>query len=330
MTERENFLATLQFADPDWVPTGIPDREIHYHGCHHTSEEGLGHHSPQGTNWTDIWGVGWHKDLEGVMGFPRVHPLADLSRLDDYTFPNPHSEACYGEIYAMKAQLEADGLLAGRLLSGSHRDTLWERAYMLVGMEELMCCFYTDPERVEALFTRIMDFQLAIAQHYVRAGIHMACLSDDMGTQRSLLLGLDLFDRFLLPQYARLIQFYKAHSVLIHFHSCGHVEPLLTRWMDLGVDILNPVQASANNLDTVRSITKGRMTLHGGIDSKLLMEGTPEAIAQCVQERMTRLNACGGYICAPDQGMPFPAENIVAYEQAAQRYGQRRSWNTPQ
>ena len=197
MNDKEVFLRTVRHEKPERILCKIPGFELCYNGCHHEDEHGIAHDRPTGESWKDIWGVGWHKDLEGVMGFPREHPLADLARLDSFAFPDAMDPACYGQIFAMKEEYTRRGLSETAILCGSHRDTLWERAYMLVGMEDMMVYFYTEPELARRLLARIMDFQLQMAGRYIRAGIQMANLSDDMGAQSGLLLGERIF---MLPK----------------------------------------------------------------------------------------------------------------------------------
>ncbi len=92
--------------------------------------------------------------------------------------------------------------------------------------------------------------------------------------------------------------------------------------VELGVDILNPVQARANDLASVKAAAQGRMALWGGIDTQhVLMRATPAVVEAEVERVMAILAPGGGYICGPDQGMPFPEENIQALWRAAERCG---------
>ncbi len=141
---------------------------------------------------------------------------------------------------------------------------------------------------------RIMDFHLGIAEHYAELGVEIVSLSDDLGTQQGLLLSPQIIDEFLMPEYRRLIGFYKRRGVTVNFHSCGHVEPLIGRFLERGIDILNPIQASANDLDALRRATQGRIALQGGD---------------------------GGFFCRPDQGMPWPREHLRALEDAVAEFG---------
>jgi len=166
-----------------------------------------------------------------------------------------------------------------------------------------------------------MDFQIGIAKHYINTGVEVVELGDDMGTQAGLLLGKNIFNKFLLPEYRRLFEFYKSHNVFICFHSCGYIESLLESFIELGVDVLNPVQATANNLSRVIEITQGRMALQGGISTDLIMTGTPEQIRQTVKDTIMLLGKRGGYFCSPDQYLPFPDESIAVFDEAVAEFG---------
>ncbi len=328
--EKETARRIIAFDAPDRVLTGPPTHPVAFYGANHEgfSErpgEGKvpygGHHLPVGSRWTDIWGVRWHREQAGVMGFPRGHPLADLrAGLGRYRWPDPDDPHISSQIYEQAQGWRKETTF----LVGSHRDTLWEKSYMLVGMETMMVSFYTEPEAARDLLHRIMDFHLGIARHYVAVGVEMVGMSDDLGTQRGLLLSPKLIETFLVPEYARLFAFYKAHGVLINFHSCGHILPLLDTFKALGVDILNPVQATANDLTELRRRTAAgerAIALQGGVRSATILQGPVAAIRTEVAQRLWQLGRDGGYFCGPDQGMPWPAAHIQALHDAVAEFG---------
>jgi len=318
MNEKENALRIIRFDHPERVVSGLPTFNLAYLGCNHEGYAGGGHHLPVGSKWTDIWGTGWHLEHPGVMGFPRVYPLADLPRaLATYRWPDSDDDRLIGQLYRTAGQREGED----SFVTGQQRDTLWEKSYMLVGMENLMCYFHEEPDAVRELLHRIMDFQLGMAKHYLKLGVELVSMTDDLGAQRSLLLSPAIINEFLVPEYRRLFGFYKSRGIMVGFHSCGHVEPLIETFMDLGVDILNPVQFTANNLDNIREKSRGRMALHGGINSALLVSGPPEAIRREIRNRIWQLGREGGYFCAPDQSMPWPEEHRRALDRAIEEYG---------
>jgi uroporphyrinogen decarboxylase len=322
MNPVENFLHTLRFEPAEWVPSAPAVFELSYYGANHQGFDWpLSHDSPVGTRWTDVWGTGWHKIHPGVMGMPVVNPLAEPNALAGYAWPDPQDERLSAQVYHLAEEYRREHTPQEFLLGASHRDTLWEKAYMLVGMENMMVYFKREPAFAREVLHRIMDFQLGMAQHYLSLGVQVANLGDDLGTQSGSLLGPRIVSEFLVPEYRRLFQLYHAQGVLINFHCCGNLDATLDTLLDLGIHILNPLQASANDLDAIRARTQGKVCLQGGVSSGVIMDGPPERIAAEVRQRITQLGRLGGYICCPDQGMPYPAEHLAAVYAAVDRFG---------
>lgn len=314
---KENTIRIIRFDSPERIVSGLPSYGVHYTGCNHESYENGGHDCPVGTVWTDVWGTVWKKELAGVMGFPQVHPLAKVEDFKTYQWPDADDERICGRIYRMAEEFGG----GDQFLSGSHRETLWEKCYMLVGMENIMTYLFTEPNFAREVFGRIMDFQLGIAKHYLAVGIEIAALGDDLGTQAGPLLGPRIVDEFLVPEYRRLFELYRKRGLIIAFHSCGNIESVLETFMELGVDVLNPVQASANDLDKVRTVTQGRMALQGAVSTHAIMTGPVERIVAETRRRMWQLGREGGYFCGPDQGLPFPESHIEALRRTVEEYG---------
>lgn len=320
MTNKENALRIIRFDKPERVVKGPPTHDMAYLGANHECLDGSGGHDcPVGTVWTDVWGTTWRKEMVNIMGFPQVHPLAEPAAMKSYKWPDPNDERICGRIYRQAQGF--DKKTSDAFLCGSHREILWEKSYMLVGMENLMIYFRTEPNYVREVMHRVMDFNLGIAKHYLKLGEEMVWGTDDLGTQGGPLLGPDIVQEFLVPEYRRLFDLYREKGVLIHFHSCGCIESLVDTFADLGINILNPVQATANNLDVVRAKSAGRLALEGGVSSAIVMDGPPERIEAEVRKRLRQLGRDGGYFCAPDQGMPYPKENIEAFDRALEKYG---------
>lgn len=319
MNPKRNALEILRFGQPERAVGGLPCHGVGYLGVNHECLDGSGGHDvPVGTTWTDVWGTTWHRELDGVMGFPRRHPIDSLEALAAYRWPDPDDERLCGRIYTQAAAGFDRGAF---FLSGSHRETLWEKAYMLCGMERMMGWLLCEPDAARDVLHHIMDFDLGIARHYLAVGIEVAGCGDDLGTQAGPLLSPRLIAEFFVPEYRRLFGLYREHGVIISFHSCGHIEPLLPTFLDLGIDVLNPIQASANNLARLREATAGRMALQGGVSSGLVVSGPAEAIRAEVRRALWLLGRDGGYFCGPDQGMPWPAEHMAALSDALDEFG---------
>ena len=156
VTEKQNALEIIRFGRPEWIAEGLKDYGLHYLGCDHEGYDGGGHHLPVGARWTDIRGTDWRRGREEVMGFPRGNPLADWRRPDRLPLARP----------GRRAHLRQDARPVrlsrrGGVPCGVHSGTLWEKAYMLVGMEDLMCYFYTEPDAARELLTGSWTSSLA-------------------------------------------------------------------------------------------------------------------------------------------------------------------------
>lgn len=317
LTDRENARRIIAFDKPQRIVPRVPAYMLKYQGVDHEEYTGPGDDHALGSTWFDIWGVGWRKEMDGVMGLTCFNPLSTVHSLASYRWPDPDDERICGRIHAMVSDFPGGDLFLG----GSHRDTLWEKAYMLVGMENLMLYFHTEPGFVREVLRHIMDFQLGIARHYAQAGVEYAALGDDLGTQIGPLISPRTVQEFLVPEYRRLFAFYGGRGTIIEFHSCGRIDWMLETFIGLGVDILNPLQATANDLAAVRAATQGRLALAGAVSSGLVMEGPPERIVAEARCCMRLLGREGGYFCRTDQSLPYPQAHSDALAEAIAEYG---------
>lgn len=103
-------------------------------------------------------------------------------------------------------------------------------------------------------------------------------------------------------------------------HCCGCIMEIIDDIIDLGIDILNPIQAKANDLPKLRQKTEDKVALYGGIDAHTVATGTPVQITEITRETLYLLAQNGGYIAAADQGLPFPQENIEAMRRAVRSF----------
>jgi uroporphyrinogen decarboxylase len=131
-----------------------------------------------------------------------------------------------------------------------------------------------------------------------------------------------MFREFLLPEYRYCFENALAEGVIVNFHSCGCVHEIAGDLAGIGVTVLNPVQARANDLPRLKQVTAGRMALNGGIDTAVLAMGRPGDVREEVCRVMSVLKPGSGYVCGPDQGIPgIPPENTEAMWEEARSLG---------
>ena len=310
MGPKENLLRAIGHDRPAYVPRGNEGvmAGVQYAGNFRID------------TWTDAWGTRWETTREDMVPFPKGNPLPDLSRIGEYEAPDPH------------AMFDADEVLAGQMAGIPRREEklvfgqqvyfLFERAWALTGMENFMAAFYEHPDELKGLLRKITDYNIAVFERYIDLGVDGVGFSEDLGTQRALMISPAQFREFFKPEYDRAFRVLKQAGKLVNFHSCGRVQEIVPDLIEVGVDILNPVQARANDLAEVKRLAADKLALMGAIDThEVLMLGTPQQVEAEVKRVLGLLAPGGGYIIGPDQGMPFPPENIEALWRAAERWG---------
>ncbi len=310
MTAKENLLAAIRYEEPEYVPRGNEPivAGIAYEGNFKIA------------NWTDSWGTRWETTRDDMVPFPKGNPLPDLSMIEDYEPPDPHAliDADEGLAERMAAIPDREE----RLVFGQQTYFVYERAWAITGLDNFLAGFYEHPDELKELLRKIADYNIAVFERYIELGVDGVSFSEDLGSQRALMVSPEHFREFIKPEYARIFKVVKDAGCLINFHSCGCVEAIVEDLIDVGVDILNPVQSRANDLHSVKRMAHGRMALQGAIDTHdVLMLGTPETVEAEVRRVLSILAPGGGYIIGPDQGMPFPEENIAAMWAAAEEHG---------
>ncbi len=308
MNARENYLEAIRFGRPEYVPRGC---EPVWFGL---QLEG----NFRCEDWTDAWGVGWEVGIEGTVPFPKRNPLPSLDRLEDYVFPDPSD--------LVLTEAAADGLAAvdrGRqLVSGQLTYLLFERAWAVMGMDNFLTALLTHPAEAHEFLHGIADYARRAFDRYLELGVDAVGCSEDLGSQRALMVSPRMFREFLLPEYVHCFGNALREGKIVHFHSCGCVDAIAGDLAGIGITVLNPIQARANNLAKLKADTVGRMALDGGIDTAVLARGTPADVRAEVARVMGILKPGGGYVCAPDQSIPgIPQENMDALWETARELG---------
>jgi uroporphyrinogen decarboxylase len=147
--------------------------------------------------------------------------------------------------------------------------------------------------------------------------LDMLYFNDDMATQNSLMISKRMWQKYVRPRHERLIGVAQAHGVPIMYHCDGAMYPLIPELIDMGIDVLNPIQADAAGMEPQRLKEQfgDRLSFHGGIDIiQTLPSGTVEDVQAEVAERIRVLGANGGYVLASSHHIQSdtPLENVLA------------------
>lgn len=207
---------------------------------------------------------------------------------------------------------------------------LLEWGQFLCGIENFLCALVASPQRVERLLDLLVELHLENLEKFLPAVdgyVQIIQMGDDLGTQTGAQISPPTYRRFFKPRHREIYQYVKEHSRLhLFLHSCGSIEELLPDLIDIGVEIINPVQTSAARMSPEhlkREYGRDIVFWGGGCDTqRVLPRGTPEEIEAQVRERMQIFGPRGGFVFTQVHNIlaNVPPENIVALWEAAKKY----------
>lgn len=338
MTSRERWLALLAGERPDRIPTDywataeVTERLMKDLACsdwdalaarlHLDCGIGLaaphrtGHHPDDGQ--ADIWGLR-HRDVRyegGQYSEVANHPLAAAATVEDihaFKWPSPDDH----DYDAYVAQLNS--LPAGRLVWAGVYEPFSIYCFMR-GMEQAMVDVLVEPELVEAGLGRIFDYHYRLTERLFELGrgrIDMTNISEDLGTQNGLLMGLDQIRRFILPNQKRMADLARSYGIHVFHHDDGAIREVIPDLLNVvGIEMLNPIQwrcAGMEREGLVRDFGR-RVVFHGGMDNQqTLAFGSADDVRREVLDNI-RIFAPARWVCAPCHNIQAvsPTENIVA------------------
>ena len=263
--------------------------------------------------WGERWMMAntpWGRDWEHIAG-----ALADVSSLDEIrAFPWP---SCDDVDYPGLA--EQCDKYDGYAIAYGNAD-IFERPALVRGWENFLCDASLNPDWVDFITKKFLDYfveDFTRCLEATRGRIDIFWALTDLGTQAGLLQSRKMFQRFIAPPIKTLAEQAHRNGVKFMFHSCGSVRELIPDLIELGVDILNPIQPAAVGMEPagLKRDFGDRLCFHGGIDIQYLLPlESAAAVRAEVKRRVKILGNRGGYILAPSHNLQqdIPTENIVA------------------
>ncbi len=347
MNSRQRVLLAIDHQEPDRVPldySGEPEvsAALQAHFGLHSHEELLRHlhvdlrhvglhfragaGQLDGDGLVDIWGVRHTPRTLLHSGYVCHHPLAHLETrrdLDDYPWPEP--DALDYEAYPAELDAVSDFARVG----GWANRILWTGIEM-VGLEKFMFMLFERPDLIHALLRHITDYCYEVGTRCyprVRGKLDIVSHVSDFGTQQSLWLSLPMWREFIKPHFARLFALARENGFKVYLHSDGAIRGLIPDLIEMGLDILDPIQVRAAGMDPagLKRDFGDRLTFHGAIDVQhTLPFGTQGEVRAEVLERLQTLGSGGGYILNNSHSLlpEFPLGNIVTMYETAYECGQ--------
>ena len=284
---------------------------------------------------TDEWGVAWSKPASGYacdVGAPLRGDGLTVSDLARYPWPDPADLARLAGLReeALRVRRDTDYGIVLAMLLYPFTQCQWLR-----GLSNWLMDLAGDRPFAEALLDAVTEVIVAAAELIVgEVGdlVDVVCWGDDVSTQRGPMISPRMYAEVIKPRHRRMMEAIKrGTSAKVFYHSCGSARWLIPHLVDIGVDILSPVQVTAAEMDTAllkRDFGKDICFWGGGCDSQeILPFGTPEQVREEVRRRVGDLAPGGGFVFAPIHHIAagVPPENVAAMYEAALEFGRYRS-----
>jgi uroporphyrinogen decarboxylase len=266
-----------------------------------------------GGRFRDAFGVVWDRTVDKDIGNVE-RPVLTGPSLAGYVFPDPVDHRFFADI-TDKIRRAPDRY---RLFCLGF--SLFERAWTLRGLENLLADFAEHPAFVRDLLSAVGDYAVAQVREAVRYDIDAVYFGDDWGHQTGLLMGRRAWREFLRPVLARMFSTVAEAGKAVFLHSCGKVDELFDDLADLGLTCFNPFQPEAMEIAAHYAGRRGRLSFWGGLSTQKTLPFGTEAEVRHESHRLLAMGAPGHYIFSPAHAVAgdVPPANMMAFILAAQ------------
>ena len=341
MTPRERWLALLNNEKPDRIPTdywateevtqrllkdlNCADRDALYDQLHIDGVDSIEapltvEHHPD-DDQADIWGIRRTTVDYGAGTYSEAanHPLveaATVEQVHEYKWPDPDN--CDFEAFGQQVK----DLSRNRIIRCGYYEPFLLYCY-LRGMEQSMMDLLVEPQIAEAILGHIFDYHYKLAERMFDIAdgkIDLTMVAEDLGSQSSLLMGLEQIHRFILPNQKKMADLARSHGIHIFYHTDGAAREIIPDLIDVtGIEILNPIQWRCPGMEREGLVRDfgDKVIFHGAVDNQqTLAFGTAQDVRDEVMDNI-RIFAPARWICAPCHNIQpvSPTENIVAMYQ---------------
>jgi len=242
----------------------------------------------------DIWEVCWDQIL--TEGFHiRYHPLIDSDNIREYKFPEPKDDL----LTTIKEVGEKER--NNYFLLSLQDWTLFERAWLLRGYENILMSLCNNEKEINYLLDGITEFHIEVAKKIVKLNIVDGVFTgSDVGTQRGMVMSPETWRKFSKKRYKKIWGIYKEKNLSVFHHSCGNIMEIIPDLIEIGLDVLNPIQPEAMNPEELSKRFGKELTFFGGISTQnTLPFKTPQEVRNEIIDRIRVLGKNDGYIISP-------------------------------
>jgi uroporphyrinogen decarboxylase len=269
------------------------------------------------------WGV-VHRFDPQTFSERRIGPLRHLTSTHEiarYPLPDVDADYRWQGLVERLDRFKKEGCATAGFLHA----TFFELLCDLRGYEQFLTDLYTQPALAEALISHVTDLRIRQAVGLARSGVELLRVGDNFGIQNQMLISPEKWRKAFKPGLEKLIQSVKSirPDLILVYKSDGYIEPIIPDLIDIGVDILCPIQAESMDAVKIKKQFGRRLGIWGTVSTQTLLPfGTPQQVKDKVSENMRVLGKGGGFIIGPDQILlpDVPWDNVMAFFEAVQSF----------
>ncbi len=275
-------------------------------------------HENEGESHVDPWGIKWVR--EGDFNQIAVYPLAESSKEEAlaYNFPYDSVDKLV-ELMKPSAENSRD-----RFLGCDVSPCVFEMFWRLRGMENAMLEMAMEPEFIAEMFSMCADFSIILSEKAAsRYSLDWLWTGDDAASQQAMLMSPQSWREMVKPQLKRILDVAKSRGLYVAFHSCGAIRPIVPDLIEIGLDVLNPIQCNCEGMDPIELKKEfgSELAFMGGVDTQgVLPNGSADDVRKATARLIEGMTIDGGgYILAASHTVPpeTPIENIFAMYEVA-------------
>jgi uroporphyrinogen decarboxylase len=280
-----------------------------------------------GISFIDKWGIRWTKPPTSYYFDIENRPLANatIEDLKKWDWPNPKAKSRTSGLREQAKKISDDGYAVFSIVEGP-----FEVIQYILGLENLFVKIYDNPKLIHWLFDKVTEIMTEIYSSFMeKVGDYMDCVLyySDLGEQRGTIVSPKTWREFAKPREKEIVKVLKGKGkTKVAFHSCGSCWDLMDDLIEIGVDVLNPVQTSAAKMDAVKLKEKygDLISFWGGVDTQtVISRGAPEQVCEESKRMICAFGKNGGYLfgsCHNIQNL-VPPENILALFETGYKFG---------
>ncbi|MHA2391417.1 MAG: uroporphyrinogen decarboxylase family protein [Promethearchaeota archaeon] len=254
--------------------------------------------------------------------FFSLHPwekFKDPSEVENTILPDLNSLGRFDEAEQIIADKKDTHLILARV---GH--VLWTRGWELRGMLQMMKDLHTDPEMTEAILDKLTVYGCELVDKFLDVGVDAIGVFEDWANNKSMLTSPDIWRKYFKPRYKKMFDRVKRRGKLVYFHSDGNIHPIVGDLVEIGIDILNPVQPECMDQIEIKQQYGDKITIDTGISNqKTLPFGTPEDVRRETLHALKLLAPGGGFMYGTSHYAMYdvPLENILMVYETCKKYG---------